>query len=138
MRSPYQLDDKVFAECRTDKDAKVTLYYALDQGLDRPLKYKSEPIKAGYEGVFVKTFTLFYGEVLHYYFGIETEEGLRNTEERTLTVQNVESDGQSKYQLLNQMLAARVQGRRDEAADKMRKYLQQEDFVKKMYQIEKE
>lgn len=138
IRSPYQLDDKVFAECRTDTKAKVTLYYALDQGLDRPLKYKSEPLKAGYEGVFVKTFTLFYGEILHYYFVIEREEDQEKTPERTLKVRSVESDGQSKYQLLNQMLAARVQGKRKEAADKMKRYLQQDDFVKRMYQVEKE
>lgn len=138
MRSPYQLDDKVFAECRTDPKARVTLYYAVDQGLGRPLNYKSEPLRAGYEGVFVKTFTLFYGEILHYYFVIETEDGQEKTCEKTLAVQSVESDGRSRYQLLNQMLADRVQGRRAEAADKMRKYLRQEKFVKIMYRIEKE
>lgn len=138
MKSPYQLDDKAFAECRTDKRAKVTLYYALDQGLGRTLAYKSEPLKNNYEGVFVKTFTLFYGEVLHYYFVIEKDGIEEQTEEKTLEVRHVETGSQSKYQLLNQMLAARKLGKKQEILGKMRKYLQQEEFVKSMYQIKKE
>ncbi len=77
MRSPYQLDDKAFAECRTAQSAKVTLYYAMDHGLGNTLQYKSEPIKDRYQGVFVKTFTLFYGEVLHYYFVIQLKDEQR-------------------------------------------------------------
>ena len=34
LLSPYQLDDKTFVEYHTDPKAKVTLYYALDAGLN--------------------------------------------------------------------------------------------------------
>ena len=114
MRSPYQLDDKAFAECRTAQSAKVTLYYAMDHGLGSTLQYKSEPIKDSYQGVFVKTFTLFYGEVLHYYFVIQLKDEQKKTQERTLTVGHLDMNSQSKYQLLNQMLAARRLGKNQE------------------------
>lgn len=138
MRSPYQLDDKAFAECRTAQSAKVTLYYAMDHGLGSTLQYKSEPIKDSYQGVFVKTFTLFYGEVLHYYFVIQLKDEQKKTQERTLTVGHLDMNSQSKYQLLNQMLAARRLGKNQEILSKMKNYLQQEHFVKAMYRIEKE
>lgn len=138
MRSPYQLDDKAFAECRTDKSAKVTLYYMLDHGLGGTPKYKSEPLRDNYEGVFVKTFTLFYGEVLHYYFVITRGEVQERTQEKTLTVRQLETARQSRYQMLNHMLAARRQGRSQEVLEEMESYLGLEHFVKTVYQIEKE
>lgn len=55
-------------EYHTSPEAKVTLVYALDTGLGRALEYKTEPLKNVYEGIFTKPFTMFYGEILHYYF----------------------------------------------------------------------
>ena len=66
--SPYQLDDKTFVEYHADPSAKVTLYYALDAGLGNQVKYQTEPLRDLYEGIFAKSFTLFYGETLQYYF----------------------------------------------------------------------
>ena len=43
-------------------------------GLGGELKYQMEPLRNLYEGIFTKTFTLFYGETLHYYFKAELGE----------------------------------------------------------------
>ena len=107
LLSPYQLDDKTFVECHADENAKVTLVYALDTGLGTETEYKNEPLKAVYEGICVRTFTLFYGETLRYYFRIEEEGKTRNTSERVVTMKKIEGTNGSKYQLLNQMLSAR-------------------------------
>ena len=34
------------------------------------MKYQTEPLRDLYEGIFAKSFTLFYGETLRYYFEI--------------------------------------------------------------------
>lgn len=73
-------------ECHAHPEAKVTLRYALDAGLGGEREYKSEPLKEMYEGIFTKTFTLFYGETLHYYFHIERNGEVRETVERTVTM----------------------------------------------------
>ena len=43
-----------------------------------------EPLRNLYEGIFTKTFTLFYGETLHYYFKAELGEKTWQTQELSL------------------------------------------------------
>ena len=138
MLSPYQLDDKTFVEYHTDPAGKVTLYYALDAGLGGELKYQMEPLRNLYEGIFTKTFTLFYGETLHYYFKAELGEKTWQTQERVITMDKVEGIPVSKYQLINQMLSARRLDNSQEVMTQLKKYLRQEQYVKSMFSIEKE
>lgn len=138
LLSPYQLDDKTCVEYHTSPDAKVTLFYSLDTGLGIGNEYKSEPLKNVYEGIFTKTFTLFYGETLHYYFRVELGGKIHKTSERVLAMNRVDGTPMSKYQLLNQMLSARKLDKEQEVAKKMKQYLRQEQYVKEMFAIEKE
>lgn len=138
LLSPYQLDDKTYVEYHGHPDAKVTLYYALDAGLGVELEYKSEPLHNIYEGIFVKTFTLFYGETLHYYFRIEKDGKSKKTTERVITMNKVEGAPMSKYQILNQILSARRLDKEQEVTAKLKQYLRQEQYVKEMFTIEKE
>ena len=138
IASPEQLDDKTFVEYHTDPAGKVTLYYALDAGLGGELKYQMEPLRNLYEGIFTKTFTLFYGETLHYYFKAELGEKTWQTQERVITMDKVEGIPVSKYQLINQMLSARRLDNSQEVMTQLKKYLRQEQYVKSMFSIEKE
>ena len=138
LLSPYQLDDKTYVEYHASPMAKVTLFYALDTGLGIGKEYKSEPLKNVYEGIFTKTFTLFYGETLHYYFRIEEDGKIHTTSERVLAMNRVDGTPMSKYQLLNQMLSARKLDKEQEVTRRMKQYLRQEQYVKEMFTIEKE
>lgn len=88
LLSPYQLDDKTFVECRAVPGAKVTLFYRLDTGLGAETAYKCEPLKEMYQGIFVRTFTLFYGETLQYYFQIDEgdKDNTKKTSERSVSM----------------------------------------------------
>lgn len=90
LKTQYQLDDKTFVEYHTDPEARVTLYYALDTGLGRELQYQTEPLHNLYEGIFMKTFTLFYGESLRYYFRTEVNGKVHQTQERVIIMNKVE------------------------------------------------
>lgn len=136
--SPYQLDDKTFVEYHADPSAKVTLYYALDAGLGNQVKYQTEPLRDLYEGIFAKSFTLFYGETLRYYFESVTGEQVNRTQERVLTMNKIEGTPVSKYHMINQMLSARRLDKKKEVFSQVKKYLRQEQYVKKMFVIEKE
>ena len=136
--SPYQLDDKTFVEYHADPSAKVTLYYALDAGLGNQVKYQTEPLRDLYEGIFAKSFTLFYGETLRYYFESVTREQVNRTQERVLTMNKIEGTPVSKYHMINQMLSARRLDKKKEVFSQVKKYLRQEQYVKKRFVIEKE
>ena len=64
-----------------------------------------------------RTFTLFYGENLHYYFQIDREKSTRTTAERVLNMKKIEGSAGSKYQLLNQMLSDRRLDKKPEVKD---------------------
>lgn len=138
LLSPYQLDDKTFVECHANPEARVTLFYALDTGLGKEREYKSTPVKEVYQGIFTKTFTLFYGESLHYYFQVDFRGDSRKTAERVITMKKVEGTPGSKYQLLNRLLSARRLDKRQEVTEGLKNYLRQEQYVKEMFIIEKE
>lgn len=137
LLAPYQLDDKVFVEYQGAPAKKVVLHYALDTGLGNELEYRSEPLKNIYQGYYVKTFTLFYGESLHYYFTVEDGESDK-TPEKVLTATGLEKDPQTRYQMINQMLSARKLGKTEAVKEKITEYQQQERFVEQLFSIEKE
>lgn len=130
-----QLDDKVFAECHAGPRDRVTLYFAMDNSGQWDGSFKSEPLKNRYHGIFNKEFILFYGEKLHYYFAIETEEGTRQTEKQILTVPGAKTEGSSKYHMINRMLAARQQGREAELEKILNQYRQQEAWVTSLFKL---
>ncbi len=95
----FQLYDKTFVEYRANPKALVTIRYQMKRAL-------AEPMTQVFEGIFVKEFTLFYGESLTYsiveeYNGHQTE-----TEEKTLSYQDGDSCVNSRYGLLNQLSKA--------------------------------
>ena len=135
---PYQLDDKTFVEYHGSPEDSVTLYYSLDTGLGTVPEYKSEPLRNIYEGIFVKTFTLFYGETLRYYFQTEDADGVHKTDEKVLTMNQTDDRASSKYLLINQILCARKLEKEPEVREKLEQYLRQEQYVKEMFVIEKE
>lgn len=135
---PYQLDDKTFVEYHGSPEELVTLYYSLDTGLGTVPEYKSEPMHNIYEGIFVKTFTLFYGETLRYYFQTEDADGVHKTGEKVLTMNQTDDRASSKYLLINQILCARKLEKETEVKEKLSQYLRQEQYVNEMFVIEKE
>ena len=137
-RQTASLKQPTASAAAKDPAGKVTLYYALDAGLGGELKYQMEPLRNLYEGIFTKTFTLFYGETLHYYFKAELGEKTWQTQERVITMDKVEGIPVSKYQLINQMLSARRLDNSQEVMTQLKKYLRQEQYVKSMFSIEKE
>ena len=123
-----QMEDKVFVQCKAGPEAKVTLHYFVEDSQGRS-EEKAEPVKERYQGIYNKEFVLFYGEKLHYYFVIQRKGETVQTQEETLAVEDGETSGSSKYQMLNAMLKMKDQGRDKELEDMTQEY------VKKEYQV---
>ncbi len=133
LLAPYQLDDKVFVEYHGNPQARVTLQYALDTGLGQKQDYHSEPLRNCYAGYFVKTFTLFYGESLRFFFVIEQDGKQERTPVKIVTAKATHARNQNRYQMINQILADRRLGRDEEVIKGMQKYRQQENYVKQLF-----
>lgn len=137
MLTVYQLDDKVIVEYHGDPDARVILNYALDTGLGAEQEYQSEPLRNLYQGYFNKTFTLFYGETLHYYFSVEENGISMVTEEKAVTATASEGEKQTRYQMINQIISARMLGKNGVARKEIQEYQLQEKYVERLFSIEK-
>ena len=123
-----QMEDKVFVQCKAGPEAKVTLHYFVEDVQGRS-EEKVEPVKERYQGIYNKEFVLFYGELLHYYFVIERKGKTTRTEEAVLAVEDGETSGRSKYQMLNAMLKMKEQGREKELE------VMTAEYVKREYQV---
>lgn len=132
---PYQLEDSIFIEQKAGPTDKVILHYAIGKSGEENLTYKSEPMKMMYQGVFSKEFILFYGETLNYYVTVEHRGCVTETQRRSVTAPNIDQKGRSRYQLINQMMAAHILDKKKELQEIRRKYLQAEKISKELFTL---
>lgn len=132
---PYQLDDSIFIEQKASAGDRVTLYYAISSDKNDIPVYKSEPMKLMYQSIFSKEFILFYGEVLTYYITIEHRGVVTTTQPVQVAMTQADQKGRSRYQLINQMMAARILGKEQELKETVRRYLQAEMVSKELFPL---
>ena len=129
-----QLEDKVFVQCKAGPKAKVMLHYAMEsQGVMG--EEKTEPVKERYQGIYNREFILFYGEKLHYHFVVERKGEILETREEILTVDKAETQGNSKYQMLNAMLLLKEQGKTRELEQMTEEYRRKEQQVASLFPL---
>lgn len=131
----YQLEDRIFIEQKASPDDKVTLYYKITTQYGKDEPFKSEPMKMIYRGIFSREFVLFYGEILTYYLVIEKNGNVLETCKKTLTMPNVDMNGRSKYQMINQMLAAQKLGKSKSIKEIALKYMQAERIAEELFPL---
>lgn len=135
LLKPYQLEDKLFVEARFHPKAKVVLHYCLHDSSQEVSRFISEPVKGVYQGIVSKEFLLFYGEALTWYFTVEQGKETIRTETQTVSRTEVDTGGNSKYQLLNQMLAAGRLSREELLRQAAKQYLYQEKLSEQVFCI---
>lgn len=83
---PYLLEDKTFVEYRANPGHKVVIHYCIETPREKNVSYVAERLYPVEPGVFVKEFTLFYGEQLVWFLtetGADGEE--ISSQDRTYT-----------------------------------------------------
>ncbi len=100
--SKYHFNDKVFLEYRTSPLSHVILNYNINEETDRQI---SEDMVDVYDGIFVKSFVMFFGERIHYYISEERGSVVNVSESMEILNNDVYGeDSESRYNLLNQMM----------------------------------
>lgn len=102
---PHSIMDKTILEYRTNPEKRVLVHYVIEGG-DGMNEYMVDNMDNTFEGIFTKSFVLFYGDSMQYYI-TEHEDGTEElTESGNITNQTIKEEmSQGRYDLLNDMLA---------------------------------
>ena len=129
----YHLYDKVFLEYRTNPHSHVVLHYSRDEDGDA---FLTEDMLDVYDGIFVKTFTMFFGEAIQYYISEEYGNEVEVSESNRVVNNDVyNKDDESRYNLLNQMLISNTLQEEAELYQIMKKYAGYEEMTQKVFKI---
>ncbi|MBP3878902.1 MAG: hypothetical protein J6D46_01170 [Lachnospiraceae bacterium] len=131
----YEIEDRVFIEQDADPNAAVTLYYRMSSDGEA---FRSTPMTQIYQGIFSREFVLFYGESMEYYIVTEEDGEEKRTEVRVSSARSVDMHGRSRYQLINQMLAAMAADDTETQREKIREYRRAEQVVDAVFELEEE
>lgn len=106
IRLPFDVLDKTMVEYRTNPSNKVVIHYVYEDG-ERRKSYVAEDMKNVYEGIFVKSFVVFYGESIQYYISEEDENGEKLTKERSVVNHGVNpGKSEGRYEAINDIIAS--------------------------------
>lgn len=105
MYLPGEITDQYFVEYITNPGHTVKIHYLIEDE-EKNQEYITETMENVYHGIFVKTFTLFYNEILQYYI-TETDGVEENITESIMVKVDVDFDAEEdRYNQLNLMLMA--------------------------------
>lgn len=108
LGKPQLLEDKTFVEYRTNPTHKVVIHYVVETPREKQCSYVAERLYPTETGVFVKEFTLFFGERLTWFVTETLEDGTESsTPDHSVTEgQEEELVTGTKYALLYEMARA--------------------------------
>ena len=129
----YHLYDKVFLEYRTNPHSHVVLHYSRDEDGDTFLQ---EDMLDVYDGIFVKSFVMFFGEAIQYYISEEYGNEVEVTESNRIVNNDVyNKNDESRYNLLNQMLISNTLQEENELYQAMKQYAGFEEVTQKVFKL---
>lgn len=98
----YFIYDKAFLQYESTLGAHVVLHYSRDEDGE---EFNSEDMVEMYDGIYVKTFVIFFGELIRYYITEEHDNSIEVKESNRLTCNNIPGDNDhSRYDLINEMI----------------------------------
>ena len=98
----YFLYDKAFLQYESTPGTHVVLHYSRDEDGE---EFNSEDMVEMYDGIYVKTFVIFFSEMIRYYITEEHDNSIEVKESNRLTCNNIPGDNDhSRYNLINEMI----------------------------------
>lgn len=131
----FGIEDKCFAEYRTNPEATVILQYRIEQGDGEVTAEGAEPLRNVYEGIFVKEVTLFQGELYSYRITEELDGRILENPEEVLIWEGTSQGKRSRYDLINRLETSLDQGDLEEARADILLYREQEALAKELFPL---
>ncbi len=130
LLAPYQMEGKVYVEYAADPKSTVLLYFRKNKEED----YRKETMRNCFEGIFVREFTLFYGEELECRLEEVSEGNVKRSDTRYLSAGAGRTDF-TKYGLLNSMIRTREQGDEKTLKEELEAFVIQEYLAKELFTL---
>lgn len=98
----YFIYDKAFLQYESTPGTHVVLHYSRDEDGE---EFNTEDMVEMYDGIYVKAFVIFFGELIRYYITEEHDNSIEVKESNRLTCNNIPGDNDhSRYNLINEMI----------------------------------
>lgn len=129
----YHLYDKMFLQYKTAPGTHVVLHYSRDEDGD---DFTAEDMVDVYDGIYVKTFVMFFGEMIRYYITEEDDSKVDIKESNRLTFSNVYGDGDhSRYNLINEMIISNTLAEDESLFENIREYDKYDSLTKQIFKL---
>lgn len=131
-----KLMDKTMIEYRANPKSRVCIHYILQSDMEEGGEYVTEEMTNMYEGIFVKAYTLFFGEKLQYYITEEVGGDEQLTESDTIHKSELaENTGESRYHMINDMMIARTLQEYSTVDALLEEYYRREAIVNDLFSL---
>ncbi|MGN0348310.1 MAG: DUF5717 family protein [Roseburia sp.] len=126
----YQLEDKSFVECHAAPKQRITIHYRTETE-----EYRRESMTEMYDGIYVKSFVLFFGDTLQYYIEEEKKDGSEITKSGCIHLKETDGTVQGSYARLNQMLLAKNLQNKKDLEQQVRDYFEMQCVTEKLFRL---
>ncbi len=133
LNIPHSIMDKTILEYRTNPDKRVLVHYVMEGG-DGMNEYMVDNMDNTFEGIFTKSFVLFYGDNIQYYITEHEGDAEELTESGSMTNQTIQAEiSQGRYDMINDMLAC-IELQDEQTLKKMmNSYVMSEQLAKALF-----
>jgi hypothetical protein len=129
----YRFYDKMFLEFRTDPRNHVILHYSRDEDGEQ---FTAEDMIEVYDGIFVKSFVMFFGEMVQYYISEECGNEVQVTGSSRFVNDDVYSRvDESRYSMLNQMMISHTLQDDEALMQGMKQYASCREATEKLFKL---
>jgi hypothetical protein len=123
----------MFLEFRTNPRKHVILHYSRDEDGEQ---FIAEDMPEIYDGIFVKSFVMFFGEMVQYYISEEYANEVQVTESSRFVNNDVYSQmDESRYSMLNQMMISYTLQDEEELTRGMRQYVDTLEASERLFRL---
>lgn len=127
----FHLHDKYIFEHRGDPASHVSIRVRINGQKEQTL-----PMINAYEGIFIRTFTLFYQDKVEWSLKIETAHGTEETQTQTFICTRRSHRGSTgRYELLNRMSEAVQKQDKKQLREIREQYIGQEYLAKQLFEL---
>jgi hypothetical protein len=136
LQRAFQLYDKTFVEYRANPKALVRIRYQIDSPERAEGTVHVEPMNHVFEGIFIKEFTLFYGETLTCRVEEEWNGEQRLSEETQCRCQETDPLKSTQFDLLNQLSEAVKEKNLEDAEFAILQFREQEQLSERIFTLQ--
>ncbi len=129
----YHFYDKVFLQYKGKPGSHVVLHYSRDEdGQD----FIVEDMIDVYDGIYVRSFVMFFGEMIQYYISEELDNKVEVTESNRLSNNDIYGeDDESRYNLINQIIISNTLQDETSMYRDMKQYVGYNEVTKQIFKL---